>query len=119
MQKYISWLIVSVAGVVVLRRHRLLVLAFLFYIVSTFFLWRFDAFDVTVVGDRFMYIPSIGFCLLLGWAMAEGWGRVRVCQKWTQVFYCALIGLIFFSLVCDGAGDLGLAMAEDSVLPCR
>ncbi len=49
-----------------LRRDKLFVLAVWFYALSTFFLWRYDdAVDVTIVGDRFMYLPSLGICLWL------------------------------------------------------
>lgn len=48
------------------RKDRLFIFACLFYICSTFFLWRMDnTVDVTIVGDRFMYLPSLGICLWL------------------------------------------------------
>lgn len=59
-----------------LRRNRWIVGAFLFYIVSTFFLWRWDDFDVSIVADRFMYLPSLGFCLWLG-SLAENLPKLR------------------------------------------
>ncbi len=49
------------------HRLRWLIFAFAFYAASIFFVLRFDnASDANVVADRFMYIPSVGFCLLLG-----------------------------------------------------
>lgn len=50
------------------RRDRLLLFGFLFYALSTFFLWRFhNDPDITMpVADRFMYLPSVGLCLWLG-----------------------------------------------------
>ncbi len=48
------------------RRERLLVFAVAWYALSTFFLWRFDLKDTSLVADRFMYLPSLGFCLWIG-----------------------------------------------------
>lgn len=47
------------------RRNRWVVFAFLFYFLSIFFLLRTDIqWDANIVADRFMYLPSVGFCLL-------------------------------------------------------
>ncbi len=49
------------------RRQRRVIFAFTFYFISIFFLLRFDdAVDTTLVSDRFMYLPSLGFCFLFG-----------------------------------------------------
>ncbi len=49
------------------RRRRLFVLAAGFYFFSIFFLLRFDVgVDASIVNDRFMYLPGLGFCVLLG-----------------------------------------------------
>ena len=53
-------------AMVVFRRARWLVMAVMFYVFCTFYLWRTDGQDITIVGDRFMYIPSVGFCLAFG-----------------------------------------------------
>ena len=51
----------------VLRKNRWLIWAFLFYFLSIFFLLRFDSYsDVSIVADRFMYLPSVGFCVIFG-----------------------------------------------------
>lgn len=54
-----------------LRKNSWFLFAWLYYFLSIFILLRFD--DVTkfsgnmsVVADRFMYLPSLGFCLLIG-----------------------------------------------------
>jgi len=47
--------------------NRWVKLAFLFYFFSVFFLLRYDrSVDINIVADRFMYLPSAGFCFLLG-----------------------------------------------------
>lgn len=48
------------------RKNRLFVFACLFWAGTIFFFWRFDFSDQNIVADRFMYLPSLGFCLLLG-----------------------------------------------------
>ncbi|MBI4309244.1 MAG: tetratricopeptide repeat protein, partial [Candidatus Omnitrophica bacterium] len=48
------------------RKNRLFVFACLFWAATIFFFWRFDFADINIVADRFMYLPSLGLCLLLG-----------------------------------------------------
>ena len=49
------------------RRNRFWIFAVLFYSLSIFFLCRFDfAKDISIVADRYMYLPSVGFCLFCG-----------------------------------------------------
>ena len=48
------------------RKNRLFLFACLFWVATSFFFWRFDLADINIVADRFMYLPSLGFCLLLG-----------------------------------------------------
>ena len=49
------------------RRNKLFIFAMLFYFLSIFFLLRFDDLEnINPVSDRFMYLPSVGFCALLG-----------------------------------------------------
>ncbi len=50
------------------RRNRWLIFALSYYILSIFFLLRFDsAKDLTLVADRFMYLPSLGLCFFVGY----------------------------------------------------
>jgi hypothetical protein len=59
--------IVLVLGMMVFRRRRVFCFSILFYAASVFFLVRFDqAADANMVADRFMYLPSLGVCALLG-----------------------------------------------------
>ncbi len=59
-------LLVFVILLFCLRKNRFFVFAMLFFFCSIFFLLRFDAQDTNIVADRFMYLPSLGFCLLFG-----------------------------------------------------
>ncbi|MDE2221886.1 MAG: tetratricopeptide repeat protein [Candidatus Omnitrophica bacterium] len=66
---YILSLVIVVVFIFLLwgwRKNRLWVFAALFWAASIFFFWRFDFNDSNIVADRFMYLPSLGFCLLLG-----------------------------------------------------
>lgn len=59
------------------RRQRRLIFAVLFYFLSIFFLLRFDdAADINVVADRFMYLPSLGICLWVGFCGEKLWTSV-------------------------------------------
>ncbi len=55
----------AIIGVLIyFRKNRWLIFAFLFYFPSIFFLLRFDnSVDLCIVADRFMYLPSVGFCI--------------------------------------------------------
>ena len=81
------------------RGNRIFVFALLYYFFSIFFLLRFDdTVDITLVADRFMYLPSLGICFALGVAaqslvsrFAEKKGRDKQVMS-----YLALIFLLLF-----------------------
>lgn len=53
-----------------MRKSKWIRFAFLYFLLSIFFLIRFDAAkDTNIVADRFMYLPSLGICLLFGYAV--------------------------------------------------
>ncbi|MCC6758431.1 MAG: tetratricopeptide repeat protein [Candidatus Omnitrophica bacterium] len=61
-----------VALVFYFRRNKLFVFSVLFYFLSIFFLFRFDDLEnINPVSDRFMYLPSVGFCALIGFWFAK------------------------------------------------
>lgn len=80
------------------RRDRWLLFAFLFYLGSIFFILRFSVI-LGSVADRFMYLPSLGFCL---------WGAVvlerilRSSQRNIFGFYAILCALTV--LLCSMIG---------------
>ena len=59
------------------KKYKWVVFAFAFYVLSIFFLLRYDdAVDLNIVADRFMYLPILGFCLLFGRGCQHLWGKV-------------------------------------------
>jgi len=76
-----------------LRKYRWFIFSFAFYFLSIFFLLRFDELkDTNMVADRFMYLPSLGFCLLLGL------GFERLWKKKIIAIACLIILTAFFSV---------------------
>lgn len=92
-----------------LRRDRMFIFAVIFYFASIFFLLRVDVavFSEQTVSDRFMYLPSVGFCLWLGTRFS--WVNERA-KKGKRVFRLALMVLM-------ASGFLGLGAA--SFWQCR
>lgn len=88
-------LVLLVVGMIRYRNNRMMVFAALFYFGSIFFLLRYDtSTDIHVVADRFMYLPSLGFCCLLGWALDRGAERFQGRGRWV-IFGC-IVGLAVF-----------------------
>jgi protein O-mannosyl-transferase len=80
------------------RHYRLFVFAVSYYFLSIFFLLRFDDnVDITVVADRFMFLPGLGFCLLCGSLCEHIFKRLRanhvLLQKISPFFLLGLIGI--------------------------
>lgn len=56
----------------IFRRQRWVVFAGLYYFFSMFFLFRYDnAVDKNIVADRFMYLPCLGICFLIGYSFDQ------------------------------------------------
>lgn len=68
------------------RKDRFLLFAFGFYFLSIFFLLRFRTGDLHFVADRFMYLPSIGLCFLLGMWL----------DRWIKSRWAATVGVFLF-----------------------
>lgn len=90
--EYLSALVLAVViliAVYLSRKNRLLIFAFVFYVFCVFYIWRFDIHDLNFVADRFMYLPSLGICILIGFFFD------KLLQTRFQVFIkCVLILLI-------------------------
>ncbi|MFA6379158.1 MAG: hypothetical protein WCX16_05200, partial [Candidatus Omnitrophota bacterium] len=75
------------------RRLKWLLFSFGFYFLSIFFLLRFDyGFDVHPVADRFLYLPSLGFCLFIAFFVEFIFKKIPPSQRWVKI-------LIVFALV--------------------
>ena len=95
----LAFLVLILIGLYYFRKNRWLVFAFAFYFFSIFFLLRFDeSFDVRSVSDRFMYLPSVGFCMLLGFLFENILLKLKKPSVQNGfVFFCAA-ALIALSL---------------------
>lgn len=60
----------SIAVIWAFRRKNMVLLAMGWYVVGIAPVLRFVQVGSMVVADRYMYFPSVGLCLLLGWAVA-------------------------------------------------
>lgn len=78
--------------IIIFRRSRLFKFALLYYFLSIFFLLRFHDDLVHVIADRFMYLPSLGFCLLFGFLVQDGLEKLKKKSIWA-------LRLGFYSLV--------------------
>ncbi len=79
-----------------LRKYRLYIFALGYFLFSIFFLLRFDAAkDTNVVADRFMYLPSLGFCLLFGFLMEVFLKKAAIAQQRFRLF---VVGFLIVSV---------------------
>lgn len=74
------------------RRQRWLTFAWLFYGCSIFFLFRTNNLHFNSVGDRFMYLPGLGFCLLAGFLIHQGMLRLQNTSRPLKL--AAVLGLM-------------------------
>lgn len=75
---------VYVACLVRYRRNRWFFFANGFFVASVFFLVRLrTSWDLHEVADRFMYLPSLGFCLLFGLGVERLFLRARANKRAT------------------------------------
>lgn len=90
------------------RRNKWILFAFLFYFLSIFFLLRSHVdFEFEIVADRFMYLPSIGFCLLVGFIFERG--QALLINKPARAKH---ITIFFLVVLCAG-------MSFKTNLQCR
>lgn len=91
---------VLLVGIFYFRRNRIFIFANLFYFASIFFLLRLDhQADINVVGDRFMYLPMLGWCLFLGDFAVKLWTRYRsfaIARSALLFAGIAVVSFLFF-----------------------
>ncbi len=92
-----AFVFVSICGVVFyLRRNKLFIFALMFYFLSIFFLLRFDDVEnINPVSDRFMYLPSVGFCAFLGAILASFFENKTRTLFWRKSLAVSLVLLVF------------------------
>ena len=87
---------IIIYAIVKFHRNRLFIFALLYYHFSIFFLLRMaEEVHVSVVADRFMYLPSLGICLLLGAAADTLLINMKKKNQKYFIGTCAGIILIF------------------------
>jgi len=60
-------IVLSILSIIKFRNNRLYLFSWAYLFASIFFLLRCDEIPgASIVADRFMYLPSLGFCLLMG-----------------------------------------------------
>ncbi len=78
-----------------LRKQRVLMFSALFYILSIFFLMRFDTrADINIVADRYMFLPMLGFCLAIGFYVEKICFKNSFFQKAFVSAFIIIIGLL-------------------------
>ncbi|HSV43584.1 MAG TPA: tetratricopeptide repeat protein [Candidatus Bathyarchaeia archaeon] len=82
--------------VIYLRRNRMLVFAAAFYVVSIFYLLRFDRVaDLQVVADRFLYLSKLGFCFLAGIGLERLFHFMKTRDRIFSITVYGLCAMLF------------------------
>jgi len=81
------------------RKERLFIFAWAFYYLSIFFLLRTDTItNLNLVSDRFMYLPSLGFCLLFGFLAHGTMKKFSQRNKWFKSFWIIIMSAVLLTL---------------------
>ncbi len=98
--EYASSVLVVVLGIFVFLKfsNRYLRFAFLWYFLSIFFILNFDYGRVMqIVADRYMYLPSAGFCLWAGFSVQRlAQTKFYSSSAGKSVVWAALLGMALF-----------------------
>ncbi len=91
-------LVILIYVLVRFRKDPWLIFGFLFYVCSVIFLVRMkEESHVSTVGDRFMYLPSVGICLWIGKLLIDRLAQYKAIP-WKKTFLTSLIVLLFIAL---------------------
>lgn len=97
---------------VVFRKNVWCLFSVLFYFLSIFFLLRFDQkVDMNIVADRFMYLPSLGFCVLI----ALGIDRFLNFSQKKNFFYRGVGVVVLFFVLLGVKTNQQIRVWKDSV----
>ncbi len=91
-------LLLCLFGVWRFRKERWVVFAALFYCSTMFFLWRLDYKDIDIVAERFLYIPSLGFCVLVG-VLLDRWRSACRAGGKLKIFQICVVALFILLAV--------------------
>ncbi|HBR14734.1 MAG TPA: hypothetical protein DD723_04205 [Candidatus Omnitrophica bacterium] len=83
------------------RQNKWVRFAFLYYLASIFLILRMKVeIHASTVADRFMYLPSVGFCLLIGYFLDERLNhfRKKILWKYAVMVSATIILFCFFAL---------------------
>lgn len=89
-------LAVWIGSTLLFRRERRLIFAGAFYFFSIFFLLRYNNLEASLVGDRYMYLPSVGFCFFVGYIF-DRIGNVTV-KKFSPAIAVFILVTIFLGV---------------------
>jgi len=78
------------------RKKRWWVFSCLFYLISIFWLLKYSNSHANIVADRYMYLPSLGFCLFIGLSCTKILSSLR--NKTIKII-ATLCLLVIFSLL--------------------
>lgn len=91
--------IALVIACILFRKQRVLIFAVLFYLLSIFFILRTNMlYDINKVADRFMYLPSLGLCLLMGYLVHIVWKKFHVKNEMFAKVWVKVIIVVFLIL---------------------
>ena len=95
---YPYWLsILMVIGLIIcfkrFHKNRWVTFGFLYYFLSIFYLLRYDAYDHCIVADRYLYLPSLGFCILSGYLIDQGFDKFSL-KILNRIYRGIIIGII-------------------------
>jgi tetratricopeptide (TPR) repeat protein len=86
--------VLFLVALVSLRWTRALLTGWLFFLVALFPATGIVRFTNTIASEKFAYLPSVGFLIVLGWAFARCWAYARTRGSAVQVALCAVLLLI-------------------------
>lgn len=88
---------IIIISLIRLKTNKWFMFAFIFYFVSIFFILRWDDLkDENIVADRFMYLPSMGLCLWVGWWLSEQIKSAKKTKGLLIILAVCLYGILIF-----------------------
>lgn len=91
----ITILIMFVGSMVFFRKNRWIIFAGLFYVFNIFYLVRFDLVTKPdMVSDRYMYLASVGFCVLIAAGAQWFWYQIKPGKMFALGFYFLFLWLV-------------------------